>query len=134
DCIHRHNQTRMQRKPYCRQERFLSAEKHLLGELPAERFLLKYYCQLRVGANGHVYLGRDNRFYSVPHIHTGARAKVIYTRSMVYIYVGGKRVAVHSRNRTSGGYTTVADHLSSQHRAYKQRSPAYYIEKAQKLS
>jgi len=53
---------------------------------------------------------------------------------MVYIYVAGKRVAVHSRDRSRGGYTTVADHLSSQHQAYKQRSPAYYIDRARKLS
>ena len=57
-----HNQTRMQQKPYCREERFLAAEKHLLGELPAEAFQLKYYPEAKVAHNGHIYLGESITF------------------------------------------------------------------------
>jgi hypothetical protein len=39
--MHAHNQTRMQQKPYCRQERFLAKEKEALKPLPAKRFELK---------------------------------------------------------------------------------------------
>lgn len=117
ECICKHNQTRMQQKPYCREERFLSAEKHLLKELPAERFQMKYYAELKVASNGHIYLKRDRHYYSVPYIHIGSKAKVIYTRGMVSIYVQGKQVAVHIRSYQGNGYSTVADHLSSQHRA-----------------
>ncbi|QNL51938.1 hypothetical protein H8S90_10360 [Olivibacter sp. SDN3] len=52
ECIAKHNQTRMQQKPYCREERFLSSEKSTLGELPRERLELKYYAELKVGDNG----------------------------------------------------------------------------------
>jgi transposase len=39
--IIQHNQTRMQQKPYCREERFL--QKHLLQPLPTEPYEIKYY-------------------------------------------------------------------------------------------
>ncbi|MDP3180223.1 MAG: IS21 family transposase, partial [Bacteroidota bacterium] len=44
--IREHNQTRMQQKPYCREEKFLADEKHLLQSLPEQPFELKYYREL----------------------------------------------------------------------------------------
>ncbi len=54
-----HNQTRMQQRPYCREERFIADEKHLLGPLPAQPFELKYYRELKVAINNHIYLTQD---------------------------------------------------------------------------
>lgn len=121
-----HNQTRMQQKDYCREEKFLSDEKHTLKPLPAERFEIKSYKELKVAKNNHVYLGCDKHYYSVPYAYIGQKAKVIYTRSMVYIYVKGKRVAVHERNYRPGAYSTCRGHLCSQHQHYGDRSPGYY--------
>ena len=39
----KHNQTRMQKRDYCREEHFLSNEKALLQELPKDSFEIKYY-------------------------------------------------------------------------------------------
>lgn len=133
-CIGRLNQTRMQNRSYCRQERFISNERHLLGELPTERFLLKYYAELKVADNGHVFLKRDRHSYSVPHIYRGVKAQVIYTEHMVHIYVRGKQVALHRRSLAQNGYSTVADHLESTHREYSRRSPGYYIDRAARVS
>lgn len=132
--IKAHNQTRMQQKPYCREERFLAAEKHLLAALPESDFEVKYYSEPMVTNNNYVYLGKDKHYYSVPYAYVGIRAKVIYTRSMVHIYARGKQVAVHIRSYTPGGYTTVKEHLSSHHRHYLDRSPDYYIDKAKDRS
>jgi len=41
--IHGHNQTRMQKKPWSRQEKFLAEERHLLAPLPKETFEIKKY-------------------------------------------------------------------------------------------
>jgi len=125
-----HNQTRMQQKPFSREECFLANEKHLLAPLPTSDFELKYYRQLKVAKNNHVYLGQDKHYYSVPYIHIGAKANVVYTRSMVYIYVAGKQVAVHQRNYSPGYYSTEKEHLCSHHQHYLDRSPDYYLEKA----
>lgn len=81
--VREHNQTRMQQKPWCREERFLAEEKRHLQPLPVEKFELKHYTRLTVSSNGHVYLGRDKHYYSVPYQLIGQRVKVVYTRSVV---------------------------------------------------
>lgn len=128
-----HNQTRMQQKPYSREEKFLADEKDTLKALPEKRFEMKYYADLRVATNNCIYLGRDKHYYSVPYAYIGRKVKVIYTRTMVRIYLQGECIATH--RRTMGfGYTTVKDHLCSTHRHYMSRSPEYYIEQARKRS
>ena len=125
-----HNQTRMQQKPYCREERFLADEKHLLNPLPEQPFDLKYYRELKVAKNNHVYLAQDKHYYSVPYTLIGLEVKVIYTRSMVYIYAKGQQIAVHIRDYKQGGYTTNKEHLCSAHQHYMDRSPDYYLNKS----
>lgn len=129
-----HNQTRMQQRNYCREERFLSHEKPLLQPLPAEPFEVKSYKELTVAKNNHVYLGCDKHHYSVPYAHIGQKAKVIYTRSMVSIYIKGEKVAVHRRSNRPGAYTTCKEHLCSQHKHYGERSPDYYKKQARSRS
>ncbi len=70
----------MQRKPYCREERFLANEKPLLQPLPNEVYEIKYYRELKVAKNNHIQLTIDNHYYSVPYQWIGERVKVIYTR------------------------------------------------------
>jgi transposase len=128
-----HNQTRMQRTDYSRQEKFLADEKHLLGALPKTEFEVKYYTDLRVGHNNHIYLGRDKRYYSVPYIYTGEKVHVIYTRTLVKIFCKNERIATHERV-VGFGYSTDLEHLCSTHKHYNKRSPDYYIETAKKKS
>jgi transposase len=134
DKMKNHNQTRMQKKPYCREERFLSMEKGKLLPLPAMQYEIKYYRELTVAQNNHIYLSIDKHYYSVPYKWTGEKVKVIYTRSMVRIYVQGNMVAIHPRDYTIGVYSSIPDHLCSHHQHYLKRSPAYYMEKAGKIS
>lgn len=129
-----HNQTRMQQKDYCREEKFLSEEKHLLTALPEESYEIKYYREYQVGTNNHIYLTQDKHYYSIPYQWIGQKAKVIYTRSIVRIFVKGERVAVHQRDYAPGRYTTVMEHLCSYHQHYLSRSPEYYRQKAKEKS
>lgn len=132
--VREHNQTRMQQKDYCREEKFLAEEKLLLAPLPESEYEVKYYKELKVARNNHIYLTNDKHYYSVHYSHIGSRVIVIYTRSMVYIYSNGKRIALHSRDRRKGAYTTNKEHLCSHHRHYLERSPEYYLGKARKKS
>ena len=132
--IRMHNQTRMQKKPYCREERFLSLEKPHLKPLPEESYEIKYYRELKVAQNNHVYLSKDKHYYSVPYRHIGHKVKVIYTRTLVRLYLNGEMIALHPRNYTAGGYTTTVDHLCSHHQHYLKRSPDYYMDRAAYVS
>lgn len=129
-----HNQTRMQQKPYCREERFLAEEKKKLMPLPVDKYELKSYTELKVAKNNYIQLYEDKHYYSVPFRLIGQKVKVIYTRNMVYIYSKGKQVAAHIRSYVGGGYTTVREHLCSYHQQYLDRSPQYYINQAEKKS
>lgn len=129
-----HNQTRMQKRDYCRQEHFLSNEKHLLQSLPDEAFEIKYYKEYKLAQNNHIYLGQDKHYYSAPYQHIGKKLKVIYTRSIVRIFLNHNLIAVHKRSFVKGGYTTDKNHLCSTHQHYNNRSPKYYKDKAYKLS
>ena len=129
-----HNQTRMQLKPYCREERFLSDERHLLKPLPDQDYEIKYYREYKVAKNNHIQLSEDKHYYSVPYIYIGTQVKVIYTRTMVRIYASGNQIAVHPRDKSMGRYSTERDHLCSAHNHYNDRSPVYYVNKAKEKS
>ncbi|MCC5917417.1 MAG: IS21 family transposase [Cryomorphaceae bacterium] len=129
-----HNQTRMQRHPYCREEKFLSDEQAHLKPLPKDKFSLKFTKVLTVAHNNHIYLSKDNIHYSVPYEFTGQKVKVVYNREMVRIYYENKQVAAHIRGYSDRGYATVKDHLCSAHQEYLSRSPTYYIQRAAKKS
>ena len=128
------NQTRMQKKSYSREEKFLSDEKPFLKPLPVNPFEIKHYKAYTVAKNNFIYLGEDCHYYSVPFTYIGQKAAVIYTRSIVQIYCKGQLVAAHQRDRIPHGYTYVKEHLCSHHQHYLDRSPTYYIEKAAKIS
>jgi hypothetical protein len=128
-----HNQTRMQGRDYCRQEHFLSNEKHLLQPLPESTFEIKYYKEYKLAQNNHIYLTQDKHYYSAPYQYIGKKLKVVYTRSMVHIFSGGNLVAVHKRSFVKGAYTTDKNHLCSTHQHYLNRSPEYYQNKAHSL-
>lgn len=128
------NQTRMQKKPYSREEKFLADEKPLLKILPSNSFQIKHYRVYTVAKNNFIYLGEDKHYYSVPYIYIGQKAQVIYTRTIVQIYCKRQLVASHQRDRIPNGYTYEKGHLCSHHQHYLDRSPQYYIEKAGNIS
>lgn len=132
--VKEHNQTRMQQKGYCRQEKFLSDEKQVLKPLPATNFEIKYYKEQKVAQNNHILLSENKHYYSVPYVHIGSKVKLIYTRTMVYIYAKGNLIAVHPRSYKTGGYSTVKEHLCSEHQHYLNRSPEFYMNKAKAKS
>ena len=129
-----HNQTRMQLKPYCREEKFIADEKPLLKPLPDTPYEIKFYKTLKGAVNNHIQLTCDLHYYSFPYKYIGEQLKVIYTGSIVRIYAKGEMIATHPRNYAVGKYTTVNEHLCSYHQHYLKRSPAYYIEQAENKS
>ena len=83
-----HNLRRMQRLPFTREERFISIDKPALKPLRAERFEIKYRCELLVGTNSFIYMGRTKNYYSVQahrtkskdHLHEDACKHILASR------------------------------------------------------
>lgn len=130
-----YNRTRMQKRPYSREERFYAMEKDKLKSLPDDIYEMKYYANLQVQSNCFIELRHDKvtHFYSVPYIHVGKKALVIFTRSMVSIYVNGIPVASHTRKH-GYGHTYINEHLASNCRAIMERSASYYVSWAAHIS
>ena len=130
-----YNKTRMQKRPYSREERFHAMEKERLRPLPKDIYEMKYYATLQVQNNCFVELRHDKvtHFYSVPYIHVGKKAQVIFTRSNVKIYIDGIQVASHIRKHEYG-HTYVKEHLASNCRVIMERSAAYYVSWAAHIS
>lgn len=133
-CVIRLNQTRMQNKSFSREEIFLAEEKSLLRPLPIDPFEIKHYKEYTVAKNGHIRLTEDRHYYSVPYIYIGNKVKVIYTRSLLQVYLKGERIAAHERDRAPHRYSVVKEHLASHHQHYLDRSPEYYVQQAARIS
>lgn len=125
-----HNQKRMQKHPFTREERFLAIDRPNLMPLPQADFEIVSYTDLKVSSNCCVYLGRDQHYYTVPYRHIGKRAHVAYTRTLVKIYVDGEIAATHRRDYARGKYTIVEEHLASHSREYRALSADRYVERA----
>lgn len=132
--MQKHNQKRMQKNPYTREERFLAVDRPNLMPLPASDFEIASYTDLKVSSNCCIYLGRDQHYYTVPYQHISKTAHVVYTRSLVKIYVDGELVATHARDYGRGRYTIVEEHLASKSSEYRGLNAGKYIERAEKAS
>lgn len=116
-----------------RSQLFHSMEKEYLQELTQEPYEIRHFKKLKVQKMGHVFLSEDKHYYSVPYRYMGKQVEVQYSYGTVEIYYERERIALHRRSRSPGKYTTVAEHLSSSHKAYSEWSLEYFCFKAQKI-
>lgn len=131
--LNQHHQVNFQKKIFSRQELFDSQEKVLLQPLPESAYSIRHYTKAKVQKHYHVLVGEDWHFYSVPYRYIGKEVRIAYCSDTVEIYYDGQRIAVHIRNYTSHGYTSVKEHMPERHQAItRQRgwSPEYYLKKA----
>lgn len=126
-----HNQTRMQRRPYSRQECFTASEKDELQPFPEKPFELIYTAQVKVQMNCHVLLSADNHYYSVHHVHVGKLAVIEYTRSIVKIFINNTLVATHVRSHDRFSlYVTDESHLPVNSQWIRSQNIANYRKRA----
>ena len=80
----------------------------------------------QVALNVDYHLAFDHHFYSAPHAlrHDDIELWLRATASTVEIFHGRERVAAHVRSYVRGGYTTVAEHMPSSHRAQAEWTPS----------
>ena len=131
--LEKHHNLLFQGKPYSRNMRFEQEEKQALSPLPAERFEIRKYRWITVMKNGHVQLSDDHHYYSAPYRFIGEKVKISYTSRMVTLFHNLEQIAMHIRDSKSFGYTTVKEHLSSEHQFVAGWSPDFFIRWAQRL-
>jgi transposase len=72
-------------------------------------------------------------FYSVPHALRHEQLEARLTQTTIEIFHNRNRVWAHRRSSVRGGFTTVADHMPSAHRAQAEWTPTRILAWAEKL-
>ncbi len=126
-CIVRHNNLLFQGKEYSRKLAFEETEKEVLKALPQERYEIKKFTLVTVMKNAHIQLREDKHYYSIQFRYIGEKVKLSYTSKEVNIYLKGERIAYHLRDRKKYKYTTVKEHLPSQHQFVSDWNPDKFI-------
>lgn len=113
-----------------RRDLFERFERAALLPLPADRFDVTEWKQVRVNVDYHVAF--DERLYSVPFRHKDEHLWVRATATTVEILLRGKRIAAHPR-RGDNRYSTIPEHMPSSHRAQAEWTPSRILAWAEKV-
>jgi len=84
--LERLNERMFSQVNYSRRELFHSIEKPYLQALPATDYEIRHFKSGKVQKMGHIFLGDDKHYYSVPYQYIGRGVEVRYSRSTVEIY------------------------------------------------
>jgi transposase len=125
--LQEHNNQSFRGREYSRRSLFEEVEKSSLLPLPTKRFELKLFAKGTVYKNSHIYLGKDKHYYSVPYKYIGKRVRIIYSDSLVEIYIKHQRIATHPRSKKRYQYTTDKEHMPSYHKFVAEWSSEKFI-------
>ncbi len=114
-------------KDYSRMDIYNELEKQYLAPLPNDKYEIRKYAMGTVHKNCHVYLSSDKHYYSVPYQYIGKKTKIKYTSKNLWVYYKYEQIAMHPRNKTRYGYTTLKDHLPSSHQFVTEWNPERFI-------
>ena len=123
-----HNSQLLKGRNYSRRLQFEEVERATLSPLPALRYEFKKQHQATVMKNGHVCLGVDKHYYSVPYRFIGRKVKILYSRSSIGVYYHYERIAMHKRIKSPYSYTTDKDHMATTHRFVTEWTPDRFLE------
>lgn len=123
-----HNNQLLKGRHYSRRQQFEKIERATLSPLPVLRYELKKQLHATVMKNGHVCLGIDKHYYSVPYRFIGKKVKLLYCRSTVEVFYHYERIALHRRVISPYTYTTEKEHLASTHQFVTEWTPERFVE------
>ena len=113
DLLDRYNNKVMKHINQSRSEIFKNIEKEALQALPENRYVYEQFKVARVNVNYHIAL--EKCFYSVPYTYLQEEVEVRYSTQHVRIYFQHQLIATHPRLRTINSYSTLHEHMSSDH-------------------
>jgi transposase len=134
EALETHNNTRFSGRSYSRSDLFNEVEKQELSPLPQKRYEIKQQIYVTVMQNGHVCLGADKHYYSVPYQYIRKKVKILYTSQQVEIFYKYNRIAIHKRIKVPYCYTTIPEHMASTHKFITEWTPQRFINWASSIS
>ena len=131
--LEEHNQREFTGRSHSRTDLFNEVEKQELNPLPLMRYEIKHQAHATVMQNGHVCLGVDKHYYSVPFQYIRKKIKLLYTSRQVEVFYKYNRIAVHPRNNARYNYTTIPEHMASTHKFMTDWTPQRFINWAESV-
>ena len=128
-----HNNAKLKGREYSRIQQFLEIEKYALSPLPMLKYEFKLQMLVTVLKNGHVCLGPDKHYYSLPYQFIGRKVKIIFSPTQVEIYYEYNLVASHKRVKSPYNYSTIEEHLASAHKFLSDWTPDKFIAWAESI-
>jgi len=125
--LEEHNGTPLKGRGYSRRQQFEEVERQALHVLPTLMYEIKNHTYVTVMKNGHVCLGIDKHYYSVPFRFIGKKVKLLYSGSVVEVFYHYERIAFHQRFKSQYTYTTLPEHLASTHRFVTEWTPERFL-------
>lgn len=123
-----HNTKPLKGRNYSRRLQFEEIEREVLSPLPVLRYAFKKQHYATVMKNGHVNLGVDKHYYSVPFRFIGRKVKILYSSSNIEVFYHYERIAMHKRMKSPYNYTTDKEHMASTHRFVTEWTPERFLE------
>jgi transposase len=131
--LEQHNNTLLSGRDFSRRQRFEEIEKEELQPLPALQYELRKQVHVTVLKTGYVMLSADKHYYSVPFTYIGKKVKILFSKSLVEIFYKYELIAAHKRIKSRYNYSTVSDHLASQHQAILEWNPEKFLKDARDI-
>jgi len=125
--LEEHNNMLLKGRQYSRRQQFEEIERPVLNALAPLKYEFKQQHFATVMKNGHVCLGPDKHYYSVPYRYIGKKVKLLYSVHRVEVYYSYERIACHQRLKSPYTYTTDKEHLASTHRFVSDWSPERFL-------
>ena len=88
-----HNDKPYQKKQGNRNEIFRQYELPVMRDLPCDLFEVKKITKSKVRRDYHIFIGEEKNYYSVPFRYVGQNTTVIYTSTVVEVYIDNQRIA-----------------------------------------
>jgi transposase len=116
------NEKPFQKLPGSRRSVFADIEQRRLRPLPPTRYECAEWKNVKAGMDYHVqYAGH---FYSIPYRYAGKQLDLRATANIIEIFCDHERIASHTRGYgTQARYTTLPEHMPSNHRAMLDWTP-----------
>jgi len=90
-----HNNCQLKGRSYSRRSQFEEVERHSLGGRPISRYEFKKLHYATVAKTGHICLGEDRHYYSVPYRFIGKKVKMLYSRTRLEVFYHYERIAIN---------------------------------------
>jgi hypothetical protein len=111
---------------------FKESEKSQLRPLPTTRYECAEWKQVRASMDYHVQY--DGHFYSIPYQYAGKRLDLRATANVIEVFCDRERIASHlCGSHSHARYTTLPEHMPSNHRAMADWTPERFEAWARKF-